>query len=487
MAGERRLCALLYADDIVLLSDNTDDLEELMDCVHEYARQWRFRVNHAKCGLMRFNVTGAVLPSIEIRLGDTVVPWVSSYKYLGVELRCSPGYPYRLFKRRFLAAARGAAGKVAGMGMHSGKLGVPLSVQVYKALVRPLLEYSAEVWSGSETWPDAEELQLAMGKRILQCSRMTTGAAVRSELGWLSMEGRFQMLRVGFWAKLQRMDPAMPARMVYDQTRKFYEDNVRESDSVQEYTAAEGAQVPRPRVKTPVSSLWCTQLHRDLYSIGLSRHWTDPTEAASIKTDQWRSLVKTAVCRREFYHLRREIVLLPKLRTYLTLLTLDKLELQPYLTVPHGGWDDLRLDGRRALTRLRTGTNELRINTGRFEGLDSDDRQCTLCARCIESEQHFLLECHFRRDERDRLWTRLDRMVSEFGSDGAAAAAVPRLGAATLPDSAQMALMTGGGHPSITDRALYRRVMSVIMVEISQWIKRRRQHIDIISHIESDS
>ena len=72
---------------------------------------------------------------------------MSVYKYLGIELRC--GVAFKQYRKRALLSAQRAANAVSGMGMHSGKLGVPQGVQVYKAMVRLLLEYCAEITSVS--------------------------------------------------------------------------------------------------------------------------------------------------------------------------------------------------------------------------------------------------------------------------------------------------------------------------------------------------
>ena len=104
---------------------------------------------------------------------------------------------------------------MSGMGMHSGKLGVPLGVQVYKALVRPLLEFCAEVTTMA-AWKDAEKLQAAMAKRILGVSTRTSSTAARGELGWMSMDGRWQKARVTFWGKLLTLPADCPARLVYE-------------------------------------------------------------------------------------------------------------------------------------------------------------------------------------------------------------------------------------------------------------------------------
>lgn len=135
-AGAYRLCVLLYADDIVLLTDSLIDLESLMGVVAGYARRWRFEVNHAKYGAMRFNLNGRGLPNAPPPLlGSAPVPWVALYKYLGVELSNAPGHPFLSFRKRMLSGARARSARIAAMGMFSGKLPVALGVQVYQALV----------------------------------------------------------------------------------------------------------------------------------------------------------------------------------------------------------------------------------------------------------------------------------------------------------------------------------------------------------------
>ena len=353
--GHRKLCVLLYADDIVLLAEDPDELEELMDTVREYAHMWRFDVNHATCGAMRFNVSGCKLPPTPpLKIGDKSIPWIAAYKYLGVELRNGPGRPYRLFHQRMLAGARGAAGRIGGMGMYSGKLSVPLGVQVYQSLVRPLLEFAAEVWSANTPWPEAERLQLQVAKRILQCPIRTAGLAAMGELGWSSLEARWQQLRVGFWGKLLRMPPLSPARLVYDETVRFYALNACESDLCPTALPSEGWQVYRSPIKTAVASLWCAQIQRDLFTLGFEAEWSRPAATVlRFAQSAWKERVKVAVATREKARWWIELQHKPLLATYVKLKQSSKLQLEPYLSASHGGWNDRVRLGRVALTQLR--------------------------------------------------------------------------------------------------------------------------------------
>ena len=65
---------------------------------------------------------------------------------------------------------------------------------MWKTLVRPVLEYGAEVWGG-EDWEEAEVLQRQMGKRILNVSDYTANEVVMGQLGWLSLKARRDILR----------------------------------------------------------------------------------------------------------------------------------------------------------------------------------------------------------------------------------------------------------------------------------------------------
>ena len=56
--------------------------------------------------------------------------------------------------------------------------------------------------------------------------------------------------------------------------------------------------------------------------------------------------------------------------------------------------------GRKLLAKLKSGTNSLRIETGRYDGRQISDRICKICWRDVEDEIHFLMECKTYTDIR---------------------------------------------------------------------------------------
>ena len=61
---------------------------------------------------------------------------------------------------------------------------------------------------------------------------------------------------------------------------------------------------------------------------------------------------------------------------------------------------------RYLITRLRSGTNFLRVETGRYEEEAVEERLCRLCDE-VEDEKHFLLDCELYANIRGPLWEEL--------------------------------------------------------------------------------
>ncbi len=77
----KRLCLLMFADDVVLLAEEEKDLETMLEVAHRYSKRWRFQFNAAKCKVVanRKRREGAWT------IGGELMAEVESFVYLGVE------------------------------------------------------------------------------------------------------------------------------------------------------------------------------------------------------------------------------------------------------------------------------------------------------------------------------------------------------------------------------------------------------------------
>ena len=99
------------------------------------------------------------------------------------------GGRWKKTKAKMLRKARRAAAMAWNMAVRAGDMSVKGMVNMWTALVRPHLEYGAEVLNahGDSKWDEAEKLARKIGRRVLKCGNRLPNEAIMGELGWMSM------------------------------------------------------------------------------------------------------------------------------------------------------------------------------------------------------------------------------------------------------------------------------------------------------------
>ena len=80
-----KLLILLYADDTVLFSDNSDDLQSALNVFDEYCKIWRLNVNVSKTKVVIF-ARGKTPKNLKIIFQQNEIEITDEYKYLGIYL-----------------------------------------------------------------------------------------------------------------------------------------------------------------------------------------------------------------------------------------------------------------------------------------------------------------------------------------------------------------------------------------------------------------
>ena len=114
--GGKRICLLMFADDIVIIADTKKDLEAMLNATFDYSLRWRFKFNIDKCAVVIFDNKATVLSwnygvceekcscGRHYRFGTQWIKEVQNYKYLGIEL--DKKLSFKDFKARMLDKAR---------------------------------------------------------------------------------------------------------------------------------------------------------------------------------------------------------------------------------------------------------------------------------------------------------------------------------------------------------------------------------------------
>ena len=128
---------------------------------------------------------------------------VEDYKYLGVRLDSRGSWAGK--RREALAKARRSLWRGWGLGMggcSAGSLSAKGAAAIFETLVRPVVEYAGELEGGA--WEEAERIQLLAGRLVLGVGKEMANEVVRGDLGWWTLRGRRDCLRLVFWGKLVR-------------------------------------------------------------------------------------------------------------------------------------------------------------------------------------------------------------------------------------------------------------------------------------------
>ena len=82
--GANTLNCVMYADDLVLLSQSAHGLQNSLDKLHEYCSKWKLSVNIEKNKVMIFNKSGRLLPNYSFHFDTTNIKLCNEYSYLGI-------------------------------------------------------------------------------------------------------------------------------------------------------------------------------------------------------------------------------------------------------------------------------------------------------------------------------------------------------------------------------------------------------------------
>lgn len=203
--GDRDLTALLYADDIVLMTNSASEMQALIDEVDKFCAEWRLDLNSKKSQIMVVAPNG--VPSEESDSDDEpkyvwrgkALEVVSEYKYLGVIVTNK-----LLWDRHISMIVDKGKAALDKQRCLLAQRQVPMKIKrlVLTAMVRSKLEYASPVWYGNTQHIQAlESIQHAGCVWILRTNQKANVTALRTILGLPSLQTRRTMLRL-FYASI---------------------------------------------------------------------------------------------------------------------------------------------------------------------------------------------------------------------------------------------------------------------------------------------
>lgn len=382
MLGNRLINCLLYADDVVLLSESAGGLQACIDRLQGYCEEIGLTVNTAKSKVMIFNKGGRHVHHC-FKLNGYTLDIAKEYRYLGILFTPSGSFTRAkelLYKKSLKSYFKL---KKALSAINNLKLGIRL----FDHTISPILTYGSEVLGAfKSTTCNIEQMKFrdiySHSKLVLtqrKFARFLLGVpmqcptdALYGELGWHPIYFQIIISVLKYWHRLANEDNNS---LLHDALQTHA--NIKQLEG-SNYIDTVKIILQKLNINIPLSLLsnytsqQFTRLIKDCTTESLESEWQDSVNKSGNNKKHGGN----------------------KLRTYATFKS--QFQFEPYLA------HVTNQQHRRILCQFRTSCHKLNIERGRYHNVRADDRICPYCQQNkVEDEMHFLMECSLYNDERD--------------------------------------------------------------------------------------
>ena len=352
--GDQNLSILLYADDIIILSENASDLQSMLDSVYNWSFKNMIRFNEKKSNVVHFRRKRTPLSSYDFHLGTSGLKTLSEYKYLGIVL--DEYLDYSVTTKTLANAANRALGAIINKFKKINGLGYYTYTRMFHSGVCPILDYCSETW-GFKDFASINSVQNKAIRIFLGVHRFAPIAAITGDFGWTHSMIRRQIAMLRMWNRIVQMGDGRLPKIIL------------------KWDISLDGQNWSFDLKKILGDVQQSHVFENLSPVNLVMSWSLLHEKYCIK---WKE----------------DLANKPKLRTYR--LFKENYQVEPYVT------SFMNRKTRSCISQLRCGILPLAIETGRWTGTALEFRYCKLCnSENIEDEMHFIFHCNFYSVQRD--------------------------------------------------------------------------------------
>ena len=409
----RRVPLLMYADDVVIMASSRKEMIAMNKIATEFAIKHRFQFNGAKSGVMVFNA------SERERTDATATRWVlfgdrvdvvDEYVYLGTVTGHNET-DWTKHAKTAISKAKRRSADLLWVCRYDAGIRPRTAMALWYAMVRPLLEYASEIWSGQipeYLVKEAETVQLKFIRGVLGLHENGSGAsseALRAEVGAEPIASRWAKLKLGYWRRIFMAQPDRLLRVV----------------------ATERHRELRCGANRLGGLGWMRTAKGDLERYGLDDYWSN-IDSCTMDKNQWKHLVYARVD--EVFDRKRDerMTDMPSAAAYSQIKdwapTTDEyayssgesLRLGQY--VPEQYLDDRTNMGGthiKLMCRLNCLPVMDRVGRERNPKWPKSSRQCMACDRAaVETVEHFVMECPRYERHRALLFRDINKRIPSF-------------------------------------------------------------------------
>lgn len=172
---ELQMRILMYADDVVILADNSVILQDMIRNLEKYCINWGMTVNLSKSKILVFRNGGRLSQQERWVFNGAPIDIVGKYEYLGVLFTPKVSYTQHIQERS--KKAKRYMNGIWQRFLSDKSLDIQLKLSIFKSVVRGVQSYSGEVF-GYGYKDEIDKLQLYFLKHILRLPQNTPTYAI---------------------------------------------------------------------------------------------------------------------------------------------------------------------------------------------------------------------------------------------------------------------------------------------------------------------
>ena len=211
--NNNKLNCLLYADDMVLISQNASGLQQCLNKISCYFDKWKLKLNINKTKILIFNKSGKKIKGYKFIYKGRTIETAKSYQYLGLVFSNNGNFnkAINILKEKGRKAVYILMRKLSNYN-------VTLGIKLFHVFILPILTYAFEVWASSYfnclkdsnlysicEKHDIEKVHLQYVKFLLGVHSKSTNDCVRGELGEYPIIFNMTEQYVKYWLRISKM------------------------------------------------------------------------------------------------------------------------------------------------------------------------------------------------------------------------------------------------------------------------------------------
>ena len=359
--GEKITAHILWADDLVLISDSEKGMQRQLDGLLKFCSLNLMSVNEIKTKCMAVGSNCATVMNLSFNSNE--IEQVTQYKCLGVIVKSIRKNTEDMFANNYPYLCDQGRKALFGI-LHRLRSITPVPPNVmfklFNTVVKPILIYGSDVWGCNRNGTSMlDKVMLRFCRCFLNVKATTSNIMVYGECGMLPPSLYCNVSAMCYINRLHHMPNDSIVKQVYNELVKL----------------------------TQVSELVDTY-HLDIDNIPTEFKFECKESVANRFIDTWMEQVQNTHSN-------------PILRTYCNFKhNLDAIKKHKY---------------RVAMSQLRTSSHTLAIEYGRYTRPKTkiEDRNCSIC-HVLEDERHFVMGCTINQPERENLFSKLARLVPNY-------------------------------------------------------------------------